>query len=119
MQVFAALLIYFSLLRMNIGTSITSFRLCSYSSTKYLHNSCSEWVEFQGRAGLPPGASLFRKSYAVPHLADCVTSWSSVVATIQHESVFGSNLRSVVLVWGPPSHGPRSKVLARELGVDT
>lgn len=25
--------------------------------------------------------------------------------------------RSVFLVWGPPSHGPRSRVLARELGI--
>jgi glycosyltransferase involved in cell wall biosynthesis len=27
-------------------------------------------------------------------------------------------LRSAFLVWGPPSHGPRSKVLARELGIE-
>lgn len=26
--------------------------------------------------------------------------------------------QSLVLVWGPPSHGPRSRVLARELGID-
>ena len=25
--------------------------------------------------------------------------------------------RSLFLVWGPPSHGPRSKVFARELGI--
>ncbi len=26
--------------------------------------------------------------------------------------------RSLFLVWGPPSHGPRSKIFARELGID-
>jgi glycosyltransferase involved in cell wall biosynthesis len=28
------------------------------------------------------------------------------------------NLKAAFVVWGPPSHGPRSKVLARELGLD-
>lgn len=27
--------------------------------------------------------------------------------------------RSLFLVWGPPSHGPRSRVLARELGIES
>jgi glycosyltransferase involved in cell wall biosynthesis len=29
----------------------------------------------------------------------------------------GPAVRQLVLVWGPPSHGPRSRVLARELGL--
>ena len=32
--------------------------------------------------------------------------------------VFNLSPKSAFLVWGPPSHGPRSKVLAKELGIE-
>ncbi len=32
-------------------------------------------------------------------------------------SWLGTNVKPAFIVWGPPSHGPRSQVLARELGI--
>ena len=38
-----------------------------------------------------------------------MTTHTAMTANLTHDALF--------LVWGPPSHGPRSRVLARELGI--
>lgn len=35
-----------------------------------------------------------------------------------HKPLLNAPFKSAFLVWGPPGHGPRSKVLARELGIE-
>ncbi|MBI4787777.1 MAG: glycosyltransferase [Chloroflexi bacterium] len=64
-----------------------------------------------GRRGRAIVAAGFDVDSGIDRLAELFRGLGSVATTIP--------VRTSFIVWGPPSHGPRSQVLARELGIES
>src|SRR5512143_2950667 len=75
------------------------------------------WMTRRRRAGWVSraGARLPRNSISRPMWPHCSGNLRS---PSPRERCMFPGKNALFLVWGPPSHGPRSQVLARELGIE-